>query len=112
MHSVDQLYLAIVRTAVTESFELTRDYCRKTKQTESLKSQQWFTAIRLIRNALNHNFHFDFSPSDLAELPAKWGPIVIEAKLGGTELTRAILPPEAAIEWLAELDEFVSHSLQ
>lgn len=110
-HSVDQLYLAVVRAAVTESFELTRDYCRKTKQTKSLKAQKWFTVIRMIRNALNHNFHFRFSSDDLLELPASWGPIIIDAELEGKELTQTILPPETAIAWLAELDEYVSRGL-
>ena len=112
IHSIDQLYLDIVRTAVTESLELTRDYCRKTKQTKNLKAQSWFTVFRLIRNALNHNFHFEFKPEDLKELPATWNSITLDANLHGTEMTQSILPPSVAIEWLAELDEFISTGLQ
>lgn len=112
VHSIDQLYLATVRTAVTESLELTRDYCRKTKQTKNLKAQSWFTVFRHIRNALNHNFCFEFRPEDLKELPATWNSITIEANLHGTELTQFMLPPSVAIEWLAELDEFISTTLQ
>jgi hypothetical protein len=112
IHSIDQLYLAIVRTAVTESLELTRDYCRKTNQTKNLKAQSWFTVFRLIRNALNHNFHFEFKPEDLKELPATWNSITLEANFHGTAITQAILPPSVAIEWLAELDEFISTGLQ
>ena len=112
VHTVEQLYLAIVRTAVTESLELTRDYCRETKQTKTLKAEEWFTVFRLIRNALNHNFHFEFSESDLKELPATWRTIIIDSALNGTEFTRSALPPDLAIEWLAELDAFISNRLK
>jgi hypothetical protein len=112
IHSIDQLYLTIVRTAVTESFELTRDYCRKSNQIKNLKAQNWYTVFRLIRNALNHNFHFEFSPKDLKELPATWNSITLDARLHEKELTQALLPPSVAIEWLGELDEFISTGLR
>ena len=112
IHSVDQLYLAMVRTAVTESLELTRDYCRKTTQTKALKAQDWFNVFRLLRNALNHNFHFEFTPEDLKVLPATWRMVTVTAAHDGTELTQKVLPPDAAIEWLAELDHFISEGLQ
>ena len=111
VHSVDQLYLAIVRSAVTESLELTRDYCKQTKQTKLLKAQEWYTVLRLVRNALNHNYRFEFRPGDFKELPATWGGISIEAGHHGSEITQKILPPGAAIEWLSELDEFISRVL-
>lgn len=112
IHSIDQLYLATVRAAVTESLELTRDYCRRTEQTKNLKAQSWYTVFRLIRNALNHNFCFEFRPKDLKDLPASWNSITIEASLNGTELTQVFLPPNVAIEWLVELDEFISRGLR
>ena len=112
VHSVDQLYLAIVRTAVTECLDLTRDYCKKTKQTKILKAQEWFTVFRLTRNAMNHNFHFEFRPDDLKELPATWRTMTINLAMDGTELTQAVLPPNTAIEWLAELDQFISTRIQ
>ena len=112
VHSADQLYLAMVRTAVTESLELTRDYCRQTLQTKALKAQDWFNVFRLLRNALNHNFQFEFKPDDLKLLPATWRKITIYPEHQGTELTQKILPPDVAIEWLAELDTFISEELQ
>ena len=112
IHSVDQLYLATVRTAVTESLELTRDYCRKTSQTKVLSAQDWFTVFRLLRNALNHNFHFEFTSNDRKFLPATWRTITITAEHNGTELTQTLLPPNVAMEWLAALDQFISEKLQ
>ena len=112
IQAVDQLYLAMVRTAVAESFELTRDYCRNTTQTKALKAQDWFSVFRLLRNALNHNFRFEFRPEDLKLLPATWREITITAEHGGTDLTQKVLPPDVAIEWLAELDSFISEGLQ
>ncbi len=112
VHTVDQLYFAIVRTAVTECLDLTRDYCRNTKQTKTLKAQNWFTVFRLIRNALNHNFHFEFKPDDCKELPATWKSITIDIGHNKTELTQKTLPSSVAIDWLAELDEFISKNLR
>ena len=39
VHSVDRLYLAVMRTAETEALDLTRDYCKLTEQGPLLKAQ-------------------------------------------------------------------------
>lgn len=112
VHVADQMYFVIVRSAVTDGVELIRDYCRRTQQMPTLKMQPWFQVFRLLRNALNHNFHFVFGPGDRAVLPATWRNITISFDLDRTELTRDILSPATAIEWLEELDSFVQRELR
>lgn len=112
VHCVDQLYLITVRAAVTESFELTKDYCTSTNQQAEFQRQQWYAVFRLIRNCLNHNFRLQFRQVDAKNLPAKWRGVEITQSHEGQALSQAILPPQAAIEWLEELDRFVSNVLQ
>lgn len=111
VHVSEQLYLTLLRAAISESLELARDYCRTTSQVQLLKTQPWFTVFRLLRNALDHNFRFHFKPEDLKLLPVKWQSIELTAQLEGAELTQSHLPPSAAIDWLSQLDEFISNTL-
>ena len=112
VHVADQMYLAIVRTALTDGLELTRDYCRRTEQVPILKAQPWFQVFRLLRNALNHNLHFVFGSEDRAVLPVSWRDITISVDLDGKELTQDILDPATAIDWLAELDGFIEKEVR
>ncbi|MDP3210446.1 hypothetical protein [Methylotenera sp.] len=107
----EQVYLTLLRAAISESLELTRDYCRTTNQVAALRAQPWFTVFRLLRNTLDHNFRFHFKPEDLKLLPVKWQSIELTAELEGSELTQASLPPAEAIDWLSQLDEFISSDL-
>ena len=111
IHSADQLYLTLVRAAVTESLDLTRDYCRKTGQIEVLKSQPWFHIFRIFRNAFNHNFKLEFGKEDLKLLPLAWNNLSIDASDNSKELTHKLLPPSAAIDWLTDLENFISSQL-
>lgn len=111
IHSADQLYFTVVRSAVTESLDLTRDYCRSTNQTALLKSQPWFHMFRIFRNAPNHNFRLEFKLDDLKMLPLSWKTLTIKATHNLQELTQGHLPPSAAIDWMADLDDFASTQL-
>lgn len=112
VHVSEQVYLTLLRAAISESLELTRDYCRTTDQVAALKAQPWYTVFRLLRNALDHNFRFHFESGDLKLLPVKWQSIELTAELEGYELTLAILPTAEAIDWLSQLDEFISSNLE
>ncbi len=103
-----QLSHLVLRTAVTQAFELTRRYCRNTNQVELLKAQPWFHLIRLVRNAFDHDFHFDFGEKDLPLFPASWGNVTLTADLQGVEITHQHFSTQDAIAWLNELEQFVS----
>lgn len=111
IHSADQLYLTLVSAAVTEALELTRNYCSGTNQSEVLESQPWFHIFRIFRNALNHNFKIEFCKYDRTLLPLAWKNLSIEVGDDFRELTQELLPPNAAIDWLADLESFISSQL-
>jgi hypothetical protein len=112
LHSVDQLYLTIVRAAITETLDLTRDYCRSTGQTKILKAQPWFQIFRIFRNALNHNFLIEFKEEDQKMLPVEWSGLRIDASHEEMQLTLEILPLAKALEWLEELERFISTNIR
>jgi len=111
IHSVDELYRTIVRTAVTEAFELTSDYCDTTKQTALLQSQPWYHLIKIIRNALNHNFRLEFKGKVQSLLPLSWNTITISRDMEGYYLTYENFPPEVALDWLCELGVLINKRL-
>ncbi|WP_223510908.1 hypothetical protein [Pseudomonas sp. BF-R-05] len=111
IRSADQLYLTLVRAAVTESLELTRDYCSETNQSGVLESQHWFHIFRIFRNALNHNFKMDFCKYDRTLLPLAWKNLSIEVGDNFKVLTQELLPPNAAIDWLSDLENFILNQL-
>lgn len=112
LHSVNQLYLTILSATITETLDLTRDYCRSTGQTRILKAQPWFQVFRICRNALNHNFMIEFTKEDRTMLPVEWNGVRIDASLENRQLSLGILPLDKAMEWLEELERFISTDLQ
>ena len=111
IHTADQIYRTIIRSAVSEGFELARAYCRETGQVPQLKKQLWFHVIRMIRNALNHNFKFEFRPEDKAMLPLTWGAVSIDESMNGQALSLQMFSVDSALEWLGVLEEFVENEL-
>ena len=111
-HTTEELYKTVIRAAVTESFELSRDYCEKNNQQELFETQPWFQVFRLLRNALNHNFMFEFRKFDKTLLPCRWNSITIDISLDNKELSLNVLPVTAALEWLECLEEFITNELQ
>jgi hypothetical protein len=75
-------------------FELLSDYCEDADRKEparqllkSLKKSDWYPFARIIRNAISHNFHFDFSERDKRQMPITWGGITLTEDLHGKVLT-------------------------
>lgn len=112
IHTVEQLYWMTVRSSVTECFELTHDYCEKTKQDSKFKNQSWFYVIRTVRNALNHNFLIEFKyENDRKRLPIQWKEIRIDISMENQILSHKIFPVSAALEWLETLENFINDEL-
>ncbi|HZP77962.1 MAG TPA: hypothetical protein VFB45_17580 [Pseudolabrys sp.] len=75
-------------------FEVLNAYCESydSRQTGShlvsvLKCADWYEFARLIRNAVSHNFRFDFRKYDKSLMPLSWGGVTLTAELDGTPLT-------------------------
>jgi len=49
------------RNFVTEFYENTKEYCKKTDQWKQMQEQPWFHYARLVRNCFSHNNRFNFN---------------------------------------------------
>ncbi len=67
--------------------------------------------FRIFRNTFNHNFKLEFGKEDLKVLPLTWKNLSIVASDNAKELTHKLLPPSAAIDWLTDLENFISSQL-
>lgn len=111
IHTTEQLHLMAVRSAVSECYELTHDYCKKTNNYQNLQNQPWFHVIRILRNAVNHNFFIEFCKFDKTLLPLKWGKIYMDISMDNIELSHKIFLVSAALEWLEALETFINDEL-
>jgi hypothetical protein len=75
-------------------FELLGDYCEDYDRslpgrmmTNELRAADWYEYARAIRNAVSHNFRFDFSKYKAEKLPITWGSNSLTADLHGMAIT-------------------------
>jgi|ERR1700722_4101371 len=102
-----------LHTTVRAPFELLRDYCEDydgETQTEllvpRLQKASWFEFARLVRNAISHNFHFEFVASDRKKLPVTWNGITISGNLEGMPITYEIFAHRPGYELFLEMKAF------
>jgi hypothetical protein len=81
-------------TLIRTPFELLRAYCNDFDKgcpghhlADSLRRTDWYSFARLIRNAVSHNFHFDFTARDMGMMPITWNGITLTADMHGRPLT-------------------------
>lgn len=74
-------------------FELISDYCEDFEKQvpaaallSKLKGADWYWFTRMIRNAISHNFRYDFS-RDKGKLPVTWNGITLTEDLHGKPIT-------------------------
>lgn len=106
-HTVDEIYRTLLRAAISEAWELTKSYCKSTKQMELFNNQPWFNIFRFYRNAFNHDFRIIFKEKDYKLLPIEWNCLKLTLDDDGKELTYDLFPPEATLEWLEKLEDFI-----
>jgi len=75
-------------------FELLRDYCEDFDKAvptlhlqNDLKNTAWYYFTKLIRNAISHNFRFEFNKQDKWRLPVTWNGITITPNMDGEAIT-------------------------
>lgn len=106
-----QLYDTVHRAALKEMFEITKQYCETTGQTNLLKAQPWYQFWRILRNCISHDFKFSFRDYDKKKLPVTWGAITIDASMEGKTLTHGIMSREQLLGFLGDVYEFVEVNL-
>jgi hypothetical protein len=108
-----QFLLNHLHSLIRVPFELLNDYCEDFDQAVPkpylkgmLKKMPWFHYTRLVRNAVSHNFRFDFRPSDAAILPLTWNGNTIDASCHGKDITFETFWHRPGYELFLEMRKF------
>jgi len=111
-HAYNQLYDSVHRSALVELFEMTKAYCKETKQEEILTRQSWYQFWRILRNCFSHSFKFEFREYDKKQLPVSWSNITLDISLEGKNLTHGTLSREDLLKFLDEIKKFIEKNLR
>lgn len=109
--AVGQLYDTVHMNSVRDLFEITKQYCKNTKQEKKLTSMPWYQFWRILRNCFSHNFKFEFNDYDKEKLPVSWGGLTIDLSLEGKSLTHGNLSREKVWLFLKEIHQFIDKEL-
>jgi hypothetical protein len=90
--------------------EIVRDYCEDydkvvgdQRLSNQMKASPWFHFARIIRNAISHNFHFQYGKYDKSLLPVTWNGITLSQDMEGQPLTSASLWHKTGYELFLEM---------
>lgn len=105
-----------VKDAITQSFEMIRDYCDDTNQVPLLRAQPWYHFTRVVRNSMSHNYTLSFRMPNGAVLPdqsLQFSDRRIELRnaMEGHELDFDILPFKYALELAAMMRDCARSTL-
>ncbi len=90
---LNQLH-ALIRTP----FALLSDYCNDYDKAEpgaglfkQLEGAEWYEFARINRNAISHNFRYEFRPRDLRVLPVTWNGLTLTTDMDGQTMRHELL---------------------
>jgi hypothetical protein len=105
---LNQLY-ALIRAP----FEIVCDYCEDydkvvgdLRLSNQMKASTWFHFARIVRNAISHNFHFQYGKYDKSLLPVTWNGITLSQDMEGKPLTSGSLWHKTGYELFLEMRNF------
>lgn len=94
-------------------FEVVCDYCEDydkvaggNRLSKQMEATPWFHFARVIRNAISHNFHFQYGNYDKTLLPIIWNGITLSPDMEGKPLTYASLWHKKGYELFLEMRTF------
>jgi hypothetical protein len=94
-------------------FEILHDYCEDYDKVDSalllleeMKAAPWFHYARIVRNAISHNFHFQYSKHDKTILPVTWNGITLSQETEGQAITYESLWHKKGYELFLEMRIF------
>lgn len=106
-YSLDQFHRLIRRNVLSEAFETVKAYAKAQGISATFKGEPWYNFVRIVRNAVTHDFHWRINPADLAILPVLWGGKSITATMNDTDLTGDFLNPDLVYGLIEEMEAFV-----
>jgi hypothetical protein len=90
MAIINDFVLNQLHALIRAPFELLQDYCEdydkaatRRHLVETFHAAPWYEFARLVRNAVSHNFRFDFSERDKHRMPITWHGITLTENLDG-----------------------------
>ncbi len=105
---LNQLY-ALIRAP----FEIICDYCEDYDKmvgdkclSKQIKASPWYHFARIIRNAISHNFRFQYGRHDEVFLPVTWNGITLSQDMDGQPLTYVSLWHKTGYELFLEMRAF------
>jgi hypothetical protein len=94
-------------------FELLRDYCEDYDKAapghqlvQRLQKSPWYQFTRLVRNAVSHNFRYDFRDSDKKRMPITWRGITLTEDWHGKPITYETFWHKPGYELFLEMRAF------
>ena len=106
--SVMELYKSMRRALIKESYEVLKSYAKKTNQSLKLEQANWYRFATIIRNAITHDFHFEFSKYDLNAMPLTWKNVMIDCSLKGNPISDEQLPHGVSFDLHMEMNDFLN----
>jgi hypothetical protein len=104
---LEESYKYARRALIKESFETAKAYDDDSKPFYRLQSYQWFNFVRVIRNAISHDMHWQFNKADRRLLPIVWDGISITQDMESQDITTGFLNPHLALSIWSEIQYFV-----
>ena len=103
----DDMYMLAYRSALTDLFPFTKNYCFSTGQIEKLKAQPWFQFWRILRNCFAHDMKFNFNPTERAMLPVTWSGITIDESMNNKPLNHGQMSYAKMLELIKAAQSFL-----
>ncbi|NTH16659.1 hypothetical protein G6L99_31595 [Agrobacterium rhizogenes] len=112
---VTEFALTHLYALICPPFEFLSKFCKNYGEanphstlSSDLKAAQWYQFARLVRNALSHNFRFEFDRGTRMKLPITWNGITISEAMDGQPISYMTLWHKTGYELFLEMKIFAN----
>jgi len=93
---------------IRSPFEVLRDYCEDFGEELSaeLQATKWYWFARIVRNAISHNFRYNFDKRTRKRLPLTWNGITLTQDLHGKSIAYGTFWHRPGYELFLEMRRF------
>lgn len=99
------------RKVISDSIELIKQYCEKTRQSKIFHKSELFCFVKVFRNALVHDFKFNFIKKEIEKLPLKWRDYTLDEKLQGIDVNFSHLKQDDLKLLIEDLEKEIKSKL-
>lgn len=112
---VTEFALTHLYALICPPFEFLNKFCKNYNEgnadstiASDLKAAQWYQFARLVRNALSHNFRFEFDRGTKSRLPITWNGTTISEAMDGQAISYETLWHKTGYELFLEMRIFAN----